>query len=639
MAKIVCPQCTARFSLPLSGKKEVTCPKCRAKFSPLDPDAAPETAPPPRPSKKTARKAAGEVFLSTCPICGAGKVIKDRDGDEERFVCTKCSSVMEQTIYGYSYIRIDPEFEDEKGDLLNEPITKDDLDLMVQEAGGSADADKTDFAGSPAVALDRVAEILGQTEDAEEKDVEEEEEEEDEEDEEEEPSKPEKKPRRKPAAGSGSLLDDILAEETAPKKKKPAKASKRAKAGLLDDILAEEKGAPSKPSRAKPKKRQKVLMWEIDEERLRRRRRKRRAEASSSALARAAAEASDAGGSSAAETAAPLEASDEALAVATAPEAEAESSSELAAAVGSSAQMAAASSDEAAAASSGEASAAAAAPANASSSAAAASVAAPTPIGLPAVAAMLAIALAALSAARAFDAFYSVLAERGALSAAAVKAAGAEWRQAASQQGAAAASRAWAAKRRDAADRALLFLIALILAVRLARGAAALDYVCRVSPASAGRSSAGAAVNAALLIAYAAGVYLTARECGSKTIAAAPALLLYTLLVSAVWMAHTRLLAPRAERKRMASLLVWMVSNLLFAGVVYLCIRGVDAGGWSLHQHYNAAEAAALAVWLNAVVNWQFASGRFDGEKGGARWPVTLVGLLLGAAAGMALYA
>ncbi len=659
MAKIVCPQCKTRFTIPLSGSSDVTCPKCRAEFDMAE-SAPPVAAAPAKPKKEekpkpeAKPKAKVKAFLNACPVCTAGQVVAKKAGDDERFVCTHCSSVMEQTIYGYTYVQIDPQFKADKGDLLHESLTKDDLDFMVQAAGGKDNADSTDFAGTPAVAGDRVSAILGGSSDDE------------------------------PASSDESLLDDILDDEAdKPRKGKSLTASKKPKAGLLDDILDDEAGAsakaapkPAESRRSKTKKkRRKVLMWQVDEERLERRRRKRnlgssamlpRVRTKSRASASDAGDSSDSGEPEAKLFGVPLDASDEALAVATAPD---DTGSEMeAAAVGSSAQMAAAaSSDEmpaaegsslelpaASAGSSDEAPAAAASSAESLAAASAESsgdlpqaepasaeampaVGPAPPAPAPALAGVvvLAVALAGICALRAAEGVFTKLGASGTLSK--LGAGYWAWQQDLGTSGLVGATRAIVGRNRDAFDRFALLVVVAVLAWRLAVASRALDYLCRTSPTAGDRTRGSQAINTFLLLLFAGGTYALAVTCGASSLAAAPLLLVCSLVASVGWMMHVRALLPKIERRRLSSLSVWIMSNAACAIVVYLCAKGVQVGGAS----YNGVEAAAIALWLNATVNWQCASGTLGDEEASARprWPITAIALLASAIAAVALCA
>lgn len=129
MAKIRCPECASSFSVPIANKSSVVCPKCRASFSPTGPSESDQ------PAAKSAA-APTKAFLSACPICEKGPVRRKGKGDAPQFACTSCSSVMKKTGEEYVYTSIDDAYSGEKGDLLEDPLTRDDLELLVEEAGG-----------------------------------------------------------------------------------------------------------------------------------------------------------------------------------------------------------------------------------------------------------------------------------------------------------------------------------------------------------------------------------------------------------------------------------------------------------------------------------------------------------------------
>ena len=103
---VTCARCGRTFLSPIgfAVAGEFVCPTCR------DKPAVPEQQPA-APSPTAAPSAAsdlGEEMISVCPVCGAGKVHRQRsDPNERSLVCTNCASVIEEGMLGCKYVEID----------------------------------------------------------------------------------------------------------------------------------------------------------------------------------------------------------------------------------------------------------------------------------------------------------------------------------------------------------------------------------------------------------------------------------------------------------------------------------------------------------------------------------------------------
>jgi len=103
---VTCARCGRTFLTPLGfgGAGELVCPTCRdkpaaAEQQPLAP--SPTAAPSPAGDL-------GEEMVSVCPVCGAGKVHRKRpDPNKHLLICTNCASIIEESMLGYRYVKID----------------------------------------------------------------------------------------------------------------------------------------------------------------------------------------------------------------------------------------------------------------------------------------------------------------------------------------------------------------------------------------------------------------------------------------------------------------------------------------------------------------------------------------------------
>lgn len=195
-------------------------------------------------------------------------------------------------------------------------------------------------------------------------------------------------------------------------------------------------------------------------------------------------------------------------------------------------------------------------------------------------------------------------------------------------------------RNRGAYERLALFLVVLVLATRLTVAGKILDYVYTLSPTRDERTQRDTLLNMHLLFLYGAAAYCVAATAGAQKLAAGPLVLMCVLAVSALWMYHTRSQVAKVERKQLASLPIWAVSNVLFAVLIYAGTRGLEVGHWRLLDHYQPIEVAVLAMWLNALANHQLATeGIGAPETDHRRWPITLLGLVFTAIVAAAFYA
>ena len=630
MAKLICPECGVRFALPVNGKNAITCPKCRSKFSPVGPSesdaAAPAVAPEaPKPSPTQEQ---GEAFLKPCPVCGGGEVVSQPGGDAVRFACTRCTSVLEETTFGYTYVAIDPAYQEEKGDLLNDTLTQDDLDLLVQEAGGTMDSERTDFVGGQPVRIERVAEVLGGSAGA---------------------KTPAAQPEGEPA-GRVAAEEPRSASAPPPAAKTPVKKAAPAPAepDMFDEILAAEAGGgPAQPPGAKqdaPGAKGKVLMWQVDEEpapapapqKPAPAKAKPKAKPKVKRRAKPAARRAAAGESDPALATVPTRiptpapeppSSDE---LPTAPEPP--SSAELPAVAAPAAKPRPP------------------APAPAPAPAVAADTAlANAGLSVANVVQMLAIMLAALCVLRTAQGVYEALSANNSLTVEAVAGGCRNWASdlTAEAKGRGpfgrvlSASRQLVGRNRETYQRFGLFVIVLMLAGRLAVCARVWDYLYRLSPTRAERTVSGTTSSLYLLLVYAATVYGVGLAAGDKVPSAGPLMLTATLVVSALWLLQAHSQTPKVERKQLASLPVWCMSNLLFAALICIAARGFSLWGWRLLDHYQPVESAILLLWVNGLVNFQLGStnlGRAGTGEEGNRLPATVTGVLVGIIAAAGFY-
>lgn len=95
-----------------------------------------------------------DLFLPACPVCAMGKVVKDTsDSKEDRYSCTKCSSVLSETIFGFVYTSVDEKQHSDVQGLKNQTFTKQQLvklSVEASETGKSAFRKKTDEPEGPA---------------------------------------------------------------------------------------------------------------------------------------------------------------------------------------------------------------------------------------------------------------------------------------------------------------------------------------------------------------------------------------------------------------------------------------------------------------------------------------------------------
>ena len=195
-------------------------------------------------------------------------------------------------------------------------------------------------------------------------------------------------------------------------------------------------------------------------------------------------------------------------------------------------------------------------------------------------------------------------------------------------------------RNRDAYGRLALFLIVLVLAGRLTVAGRILDYVYTSSPSRDERTQRDTLLNMHLLFLYGAAIYGVALTAGAQKLTAGPLMLICVLAISALWMYHTRSQVPKMERKQLASLPIWALSNILFAVLIYAGAKGIEWGHWRLLDHYRPVEAAVLVTWLNGLVNYQIATEGIGAPEGDhRRWPLTLLGLVFTAMAAAAFYA
>lgn len=621
MAKLICPECGVRFALPVNGKNAITCPKCRSKFSPVGPSesdaAAPAVAPEaPKPSPTQEQ---GEAFLKPCPVCGGGEVVSQPGGDAVRFACTRCTSVLEETTFGYTYVAVDPAYQEDKGDLLHDTLTRDDLDLLVQEAGGMMDSERTDFVGGQPVRMERVAEVLGEPaaaktpassgETAE-------------------PAKPAGQPQAEPAGEPRPDPAPTPAAKTPVKKAAPAPAE----TDMLDDILAAEAaGGPAQPPGAKqeaPGGKDKVLMWQVDEEPAPAPAPQKPAKAKGKATAKRR--------SKRTARRAPAGESDPALATVPSriptPAPQPPSSAELPAVAAPAAK------------------ARPPAPAPAPAAPVAADTAlASAGLSVANVVQMLAIVLAALCVLRTAQAVHESLSASNSLTIEAVAGGCKNWASDLTAEAKSrgpfgrvlSASRQLVGRNRETYQRFGLFVIVLMLAGRLAVCARVWDYLYRLSPTRAERTVSGTTSSLYLLLVYAATVYGVGLAAGDKVPSAGPLMLTATLVVSALWLLQAHSQTPKVERKQLASLPVWCMSNLLFAALICIAARGFSLWGWRLLDHYQPVESAILLLWVNGLVNFQLGStnlGRAGTGEEGNRLPATVTGVLVGIIAAAGFY-
>ena len=103
---VTCARCGRTFLSPIgfAVAGEFVCPTCRDK-----PAAAEQQPPAPGPTAAPSPAGdLGEEMVSVCPVCGAGKVHRKRtDPNEHSLVCTNCASMIEESMLGYRYVRID----------------------------------------------------------------------------------------------------------------------------------------------------------------------------------------------------------------------------------------------------------------------------------------------------------------------------------------------------------------------------------------------------------------------------------------------------------------------------------------------------------------------------------------------------
>jgi len=77
----------------------------------------------------------GEPFLPACPVCAIGKVIKDTSNrKEEIYTCTKCSSQLSETIFGFVYTQVDEKQHKDVEGLKKQTFTKQQLVKLSDQA-------------------------------------------------------------------------------------------------------------------------------------------------------------------------------------------------------------------------------------------------------------------------------------------------------------------------------------------------------------------------------------------------------------------------------------------------------------------------------------------------------------------------
>ncbi|HRU05260.1 MAG TPA: hypothetical protein P5137_05740 [Candidatus Brocadiia bacterium] len=126
--RVTCPSCgkTLRFPPSAPAGKEYRCPKCNAHVT--IPGAAPPKAP--------------DAFLHVCPVCAKGKVIKNPGGhDDETYTCVNCASTLAETIFGFLYVNLNPQYAADPAKIKAQTFTKPQLQAMsaqAAETGASA---------------------------------------------------------------------------------------------------------------------------------------------------------------------------------------------------------------------------------------------------------------------------------------------------------------------------------------------------------------------------------------------------------------------------------------------------------------------------------------------------------------------
>lgn len=135
--RITCNHCGKSYLVPMNYSGETSgpfvCPGCQKKglqgrpAAPQEPIA--EAMPVDRPPVVNEPAAdQSQVLLNVCPVCLSGKAMRrSPDPDEHEIICTNCSSVLEETIFGYGYKEIDPKFRHEVSKFPGKTFTLPEL--------------------------------------------------------------------------------------------------------------------------------------------------------------------------------------------------------------------------------------------------------------------------------------------------------------------------------------------------------------------------------------------------------------------------------------------------------------------------------------------------------------------------------
>jgi len=155
----ICEKCKRKVRLPSSAVpgKVYTCARCGGQVvarvptpqqDPQKEQGQPDTKDE-GPDWELSPERKGELFLEACPVCLKGSVFRDKHAEDgHTFLCDNCASVLTETIFGFMYTSLDTRFEESKGSLLQQTLTKPELVKMAAEAR----EEKPEEAPAPAAA-------------------------------------------------------------------------------------------------------------------------------------------------------------------------------------------------------------------------------------------------------------------------------------------------------------------------------------------------------------------------------------------------------------------------------------------------------------------------------------------------------